>query len=81
MNLKIILIILSLIGIIIISLFSFGVKEVALKGMVGDVAEYNCGSDGLCTSCIIGGNTCSCGKHECECGNMTVDRSECTLYR
>lgn len=80
MKLKIILLILGIILIISVSIFGSSIKEKALKGMVQNVDEYNCGKDDICTSCIINGNTCSCGEHTCSCGNETVERAECKLY-
>lgn len=80
MKLKIIILSISIIAILLLALLGFGLKEIALKGMVSDIPEYNCGEDNLCTSCIIKGNTCSCGQHTCACGNETVDKSECSLY-
>jgi hypothetical protein len=80
MKLKIILITLGIVLIIGLALFGTTIKEKALKGMVQDIAEYNCGKDDICTSCIIDGHTCSCGTHTCSCGNETVDRTECELY-
>lgn len=80
MRTKIILLIVIIAGILVVSLFGFGIKERVLKGIVKDIPEYNCGDNNLCTSCIIEGHTCSCGKHSCDCGNKTVDRSECSLY-
>ena len=79
MKIKIIVLGVVIIGILALSLFSFGLKEKALKGMVNDIPEYNCGGDNLCTSCIIEGHTCSCGEHTCDCGNKTVDKNECIL--
>ena len=80
MRIKLMLIIFGLAGIIVLVLFGTGLKEKALKEMVSDIPEYNCGDDDVCTSCIIKGNTCSCGEHTCSCGNDTVDRQECMLY-
>ncbi len=80
MKLKIVLIFGIIIGILITALFGFGLKEIALKGMVSDISEYNCGQDDLCTSCIIESHMCSCGKHTCSCGNKTVDKEECSLF-
>lgn len=80
MKLKIILIILGIVLIVGLALFGSSIKEKALKGMVQDIAEYNCGEDDICTSCIINGNTCSCGADTCSCGNETVDKGECELY-
>ncbi len=80
MSLKVILIILGLMIIISLALFGSPLKEKALKGIVKDIPEYNCGTDDICTSCIIGGHTCSCGTHTCSCGNKTVDKVECQLY-
>ncbi len=80
MKSKTILLIISLIGIIILALFSFGLKEKAIKGIVEEVPEYNCGENDFCTSCVIDGNSCSCGQHTCECGDMMVDKEECSLF-
>ncbi len=80
MKLKIILIILGIVFIIGITIFGSSIREKALKGMVQDIPEYNCGKGDICTSCIIEGHTCSCGTHTCTCGNETVDRTQCQLY-
>ncbi len=80
MRLKIILILLGIILIISLALFGAVIKEKALKGMVRDIPEYNCGKNDICTSCIIEGHSCSCGTHTCTCGNDTFDRRECELY-
>ncbi len=77
---KIILLTIAIISIIILALFSFGLKEKAVKGIVEEVSEYNCGENGFCTSCIIDGNSCSCGQHTCECGDNIVDKEECSLF-
>lgn len=79
MRLKIIMIVGLIAVIIILALFGSGIKEKALKGVTQDIPEYNC-EDGLCTSCIISGNLCSCGEHTCDCGNISVDKAECELY-
>ena len=79
MRAKIIIIILLLFSIIIIAIFSFGVKEFALRGIIEDVSEYNCADNGVCTSCMIEGNLCNCDSHKCMCGNLTVDKKECEL--
>ncbi len=81
MRLKIILLTGAIIAIVILALFGSGLKEKTLRGMVDDVPEYNCGEDEICTSCIIGGHTCSCGTSTCECGDTTVNRSECSLWK
>ncbi len=62
-----------------LALFGFGLKEIALKGMVENVPEYICGDGDLCTSCTIDGQSCSCGQQTCDCGNKTVDKKECDL--
>ncbi len=79
MKVRIIVLIIVIMGILVLSLFSFGLKEKVLRGMVSGISEYNCGEDDLCTSCIIDGYTCSCGEHVCSCGNKTVDKTECVL--
>lgn len=79
MKIKLIILLGAIIAILFVALFSFGLKEKALKGMVEDIPEYNCGNEGICTSCIIEGNSCSCGQSICECGNMTVDKKECDI--
>lgn len=79
MRTKIIIVITVIIGILILSLFSFSLKEKALKGIVKEVPEYNCDKDSLCTSCIVEGYTCSCGEQTCNCGNKSVDKTECDL--
>lgn len=79
MRFKIIVISGVIIVIIILALFGSGIKEMALSGMTKNLAEYNC-EGGLCTSCIIKGNMCSCGEHSCECGDIRVEKSECQLY-
>ncbi len=81
MNSKVVLAIIGIVFIISLALFGSSIKEKALKGMVQDIPEYNCGDEGICTSCIIEGNTCSCGADTCSCGDETVDRAECELYR
>ncbi len=80
MKLKIILIILGIVFIIGLALFGSSIREKALKGMVQDIPEYNCGKDDICTSCIIDGNTCSCGTDTCTCGDEIVDKNQCQLY-
>lgn len=80
MRIKIIVFILLLIGIMFTAFFGFGLKDIALKGMVEDISEYNCGAENLCTSCIIDGHLCNCGELVCSCGNKTVDKKECELY-
>ncbi len=80
MKLKIILIILGIVFIIGITIFGSSIREKALKGMVQDIPEYNCGKDDICTSCIIDGNTCSCGTDTCTCGDEIVDKNQCQLY-
>lgn len=80
MMLKIILIIVAIVLIVSLALFGSSIKEKALKGIVQNIPEYNCGKDDICTSCIIDGHTCSCGPYTCDCGNETVDKAECELY-
>lgn len=80
MRTKIVMIIVVLIGIFLLTLFSFGIKEKAIGGIIDNVPEYDCSENNLCTSCMIEGNTCSCGQHTCDCGNKTVDRKECILF-
>ncbi len=80
MRLKIILMAAGIILITGLAIFGSSIKEKALKGMVENIPEYNCGKDGICTSCVIGGYTCSCGTYTCNCGNETIDRAECELY-
>lgn len=79
MRFKLIMLAAAIIGVVALAIFSFGLKERALRGMVDDVSEYNCGKDNICTSCIIEGNSCSCGAYTCICGNKTVDKVECEL--
>jgi hypothetical protein len=78
MKIKIVLLVLIIASIVTLSLFGFGLKEIALKGMVDDIPEYNCEED-LCTSCIIEGNACSCGEHTCDCGDKIVEKEQCII--
>ena len=78
MNLKIIVLIGAIVGMILLSLFSFGIKEIAVKGIADDISEYNCYGD-FCTSCMIEGHSCSCREEVCDCGEKTVDKKECSL--
>lgn len=80
MRFKIIILVVIIIGIVALALFGSNIKEKALKGIVNEIPEYNCGKDNLCTSCIIDGHSCSCGTHTCTCGNETVDRAQCQLF-
>lgn len=81
MRLKIILLTGIVIGIFVLALFGFGVKETLTKSLISNVPEYNCGEGEVCTSCIINGNDCKCNESICECGNETVDKSECDLFK
>lgn len=80
MRIKLIMIILAIVGILILAGFSFNLKEIALEQMVKEIPEYNCEGDGICTSCLIEGNMCSCGPATCDCGNKTVDKEACNFY-
>lgn len=79
MKLKIIILIGIIMVILMFALFGFGLKELAVKKIVEDIPEYECGGGDICMSCTIEGHSCSCGKHTCDCGNKTVDREECIL--
>lgn len=79
MKFKMIILIVIILGILLLSLFSFGLKEKAIKGIVSDTPGYNCDNDNICTSCIINEHLCNCGEHKCDCGNETVDRIECDM--
>ena len=81
MKLKIALVIIGFIIIFSLILFGAGIKEKALKGIFSNIADYNCGKSGICTSCIIDGYQCNCGKDMCSCGNKTINKAECELYK
>lgn len=79
MRLKIIILVGMIIAIVLLALFGFGLKEIAVKEIVKNVPEYECGEGDLCMSCTIEGQSCSCGKHTCDCEGLIVGREECVL--
>jgi len=77
MRAKIFLLSISILLIIILAMFGFGIKEKALQGIIEGVDEYNCKNNSLCSSCIIRGNVCVCSNNICNCGNESYGKSVC----
>jgi len=70
----------TIVAIVLLALFGSGLKEKASKGLAEEIDGYNC-DGGICTTCIIDGESCNCGPEVCTCGSTTVDKEECSLLR
>ena len=70
----------ALLGILLLAMFGSGLKEKVVNGMAENVEGYSC-DGGICTTCMIDGEKCSCGDEVCTCGSKTVDAAECSLFR
>lgn len=80
MKIKNVLLILMIVLILLFSLYGSSLKNSLSKKMLNNIDEYNCEYDGLCTSCIVNEQLCSCNTQVCICGKETLDNNACNLF-
>jgi len=76
-RIKLIILIAVLVVITLFAVFGKGVKEALMRKIYLQNPNYNCSEAGVCTACVVEGETCRCDASQCLCNDKIIPKETC----